>query len=38
MTIDLAQLVAFAKRYTEAWCSQDPAGVAAFSRRTDRSA
>ena len=27
---DLADLKAFAKRYAEAWCSQDPESVAAF--------
>jgi uncharacterized protein (TIGR02246 family) len=27
---DLAQVTAFAKRYAEAWCSQDPEKVAAF--------
>ena len=30
MAIDPAQLRDFAKRYTAAWCSQDPASVAAF--------
>jgi nuclear transport factor 2 (NTF2) superfamily protein len=29
VTIDLEQLRAFAERYTEAWCSMDPAAVAA---------
>ncbi len=27
---DLAEITAFAKRYAEAWCSQDPEKVAAF--------
>src|SRR5438094_9337549 len=27
---DLAELKKFAKRYAEAWCSQDPESVAAF--------
>jgi predicted ester cyclase len=27
---DLAKITAFAKRYAEAWCSQDSANVAAF--------
>jgi uncharacterized protein (TIGR02246 family) len=27
---DLAQVTAFAKRYAEAWCSQNPESVAAF--------
>jgi SnoaL-like protein len=27
---DLAQVTTFAKRYAEAWCSQDPESVAAF--------
>jgi steroid delta-isomerase-like uncharacterized protein len=27
---DLARLTAFAKRYAEAWCSQNPESVAAF--------
>jgi predicted ester cyclase len=27
---DLAELTRFAKRYAEAWCSQDPESVAAF--------
>ena len=30
MKIDPAKLREFAKRYTTAWCSQDPAGVAKF--------
>lgn len=30
MTIDPAHLRDLAKRYTAAWCSQDPEGVAAF--------
>jgi predicted ester cyclase len=30
MKIDPAQLRDFAKRYTAAWCSKDPASVAAF--------
>jgi predicted ester cyclase len=30
MTIELAQLRDFAKSYTAAWCSKDPASVAAF--------
>jgi nuclear transport factor 2 (NTF2) superfamily protein len=30
MKIDLAQLREFAERYTAAWCSQDPARVAAY--------
>ena len=30
MNFDLAQLGDFALRYTAAWCSQDPASVAAF--------
>lgn len=30
MTLDLAQLRDFAKRYTCAWCSQNPEAVAAF--------
>lgn len=30
MKIELAQLRDFAKRYTAAWCSRDPASVAAF--------
>jgi nuclear transport factor 2 (NTF2) superfamily protein len=29
MTPDMDQLLDFARRYTEAWCSQDPASVAA---------
>ena len=29
MTLDAAQVRAFARRYTEAWCSMDPAQVAA---------
>jgi len=28
--VDLAQLTTFAKRYAEAWCSQNPESVAAF--------
>jgi len=28
--MDLAELTEFAKRYAEAWCSQDPEKVAAF--------
>ena len=28
--MDAAELTDFAKRYTAAWCSQDPASVAAF--------
>jgi len=28
MTFDRGQLLAFARRYTEAWCSQDPPRVA----------
>jgi SnoaL-like polyketide cyclase len=28
MTPDLDQMLGFARRYTEAWCSQDPASVA----------
>src|SRR5229473_6612428 len=27
---DLAKITTFAKRYAEAWCSQDPESVAAF--------
>ena len=27
---DLAEITAFAKRYAEAWCSQNPGSVAAF--------
>ena len=27
---DLAKVTAFAKRYAEAWCSQNPEKVAAF--------
>ena len=30
MTIELNQLRDLAERYTAAWCSQEPAGVAAF--------
>ncbi len=30
MTLDKAELRDFAERYTAAWCSQDPASVAAF--------
>jgi predicted ester cyclase len=30
MRIELAQLRNFAERYTAAWCSKDPASVAAF--------
>jgi hypothetical protein len=30
MNFDLAQLRDFALRYSAAWCSQDPASVAAF--------
>jgi predicted ester cyclase len=30
MTLDPARLRDFASRYTAAWCSQDPASVAAF--------
>ena len=30
MALDLTQLRDFARRYTVAWCSQDPARVAAF--------
>jgi uncharacterized protein (TIGR02246 family) len=29
-SMDQARLMAFAKRYTAAWCSQDPSSVAAF--------
>jgi len=27
---DLAEIISFARRYAEAWCSQNPANVAAF--------
>jgi len=30
MKLDTARLLTLAKRYTAAWCSQDPASVAAF--------
>ena len=30
---DLAELTEFAKRYAEAWCSQDPERVTAVERR-----